>query len=111
VKAYRIYAVGVVQGVGFRPYVKLLADRVGVRGYVRNLGGGEVEIFVEGEGADVFVEALRRERPRAIVLEELLVEEAQPRGYKTFEILKSEERSSAPSNIPPDLAICDDCLA
>jgi len=36
-KAYRIYAVGVVQGVGFRPYVKLLADRLGVRGYVRNL--------------------------------------------------------------------------
>jgi hydrogenase maturation protein HypF len=110
-KAYRIYAVGVVQGVGFRPYVKLLADRVGVRGYVRNLGGGEVEIFVEGEGADAFVEALRRERPRAIVLEELLVEEARPMGHRAFEILKSEERSLALSNIPPDLAICDDCLA
>ena len=110
-KAYRIYVVGIVQGVGFRPFVKMLADRVGVRGYVKNLGGGEVEIFVEGEGADAFVEALRRERPRAIVIEELLVEEAEPRGYKTFEILKSEERSSAPSNIPPDLAICDDCLA
>lgn len=105
-----IYAVGIVQGVGFRPYVKMLADSLGVAGYVKNLGGGEVEIFVEGERAGEFVEALRNSRPRAIVLEELVVREAEPRGYRSFEILKSEEEARTPSNVPPDLAICEECL-
>ncbi|MCU7787542.1 carbamoyltransferase HypF [Pyrobaculum sp. 3827-6] len=108
--AFRIYAVGIVQGVGFRPYVKMLADSLGVRGYVKNLGGGEVEIFVEGERAREFIDALRDRRPRAIVLEELVVERAEPRGYAAFEILKSGEEARAPSNIPPDMAICDECL-
>lgn len=108
--AFKIYAVGIVQGVGFRPYVKILADRLGVRGYVKNLGGGEVEIFVEGEGAEEFIKALKDERPKAIILEELIVERTEPQGYATFEILKSGEEAQAPSNIPPDLAICEECL-
>ncbi|WP_052883055.1 carbamoyltransferase HypF [Thermoproteus tenax] len=109
-RAYRIYVVGIVQGVGFRPFVKLLADRLGVKGYVRNLGGGEVEIYVEGDGAGAFVEALKRERPRAVELDEVLVEEAEPLGLKDFVILKSEASRRSLSMIPPDLAICDECL-
>ncbi|RLG04618.1 MAG: hypothetical protein DRN54_00545, partial [Thaumarchaeota archaeon] len=48
-KAVRVYVVGMVQGVGFRPFVRRAAKLSGVRGYVRNLGGGEVEIRVEAE--------------------------------------------------------------
>lgn len=109
-RAFKIYAVGIVQGVGFRPYVKMLADSLGVAGYVKNMGGGEVEIFVEGERAAQFVEALWNSRPRAIVLEELIVQEAEPQGRRSFEILKSDVEARTPSNVPPDLAICEECL-
>lgn len=108
--ALRIVVVGVVQGVGFRPYVKHLAERFGVRGYVRNLGGGEVEIWAEGEGAEDFLRAFRDERPPAILVEELRVERAEARGYREFSIERSEGSRRARSIIPPDMAICEECL-
>ena len=51
---------GIVQGVGFRPLVFRLASRLGLKGYVRNVGGSEVEVHVEGyEGSlDEFVRML-----------------------------------------------------
>jgi len=110
VVAYRIYAVGVVQGVGFRPFVKVLADKLGVRGYVKNLGGGEVEIYVEGTRAGEFIKALLEQAPPAIVLEEVKIEEVKPLGFSEFKILTSETVKRRPSMIPPDIAICDECL-
>jgi hydrogenase maturation protein HypF len=109
-RAYRIYAVGIVQGVGFRPYVKMLADRLGVSGYVKNLGGGEVEIYVEGGEASEFMRALLANAPPVIRLEEVRVEEVEPLGAAGFRIEGSEMARKRPSMIPPDLAICDDCL-
>jgi len=109
-RAYRIYAVGIVQGVGFRPYVKILADRLGLGGYVKNLGGGEVEIYLEGDKADEFLKALQKERPPAIALEELRVEPAEHLGLSEFRILASETAKKKPSMVPPDMAICDECL-
>jgi hydrogenase maturation protein HypF len=110
-KALRVYVVGIVQGVGFRPYVEHLARRLGLAGYVRNLGGGEVEIYVEGEGVDEFLEEFKRNRPAAIAVEELKAYEETPKGLTGFKIIKSSEEAREPSAIPPDLAICDDCLA
>lgn len=48
-KAYKIRVVGVVQGVGFRPFVYRLARSLNLKGYVVNLGGSEVEVHVEGD--------------------------------------------------------------
>ncbi len=77
---------GIVQGVGFRPYIKVLADKYGgVKGYVRNLGGGEVEVFVEGgdEGAvNNFISDFLSNRPRAIYIEEYSVTSEEPRGIQ-----------------------------
>ncbi|HIP85146.1 MAG TPA: hypothetical protein EYH17_00710, partial [Pyrodictium sp.] len=47
-KAFRIRVTGIVQGVGFRPFIHRIAMLAGVVGYVQNLGGSEVEIYVEG---------------------------------------------------------------
>ncbi|MCG2880902.1 MAG: carbamoyltransferase HypF [Vulcanisaeta sp.] len=110
--ARKIRVVGIVQGVGFRPYVKLLADKYGVKGYVRNLGGGEVEIHVEGprDAVESLINEFLTRRPSAIYIEESEVVEAELIGFTSFEILESKTERSAISMIPPDLAICDECL-
>ena len=54
-KARKVLTQGIVQGVGFRPYVYRLASDLNLKGYVRNLGN-VVEIIIEGENAELFIE-------------------------------------------------------
>ncbi|AKG39230.1 MAG: carbamoyltransferase HypF [Infirmifilum sp.] len=110
-KAIRLHVSGIVQGVGFRPHVYRIATKLGLRGYVVNLGGSEVEIWVEGDPVLVekFPEVLRRETPPSAEIEEIQVEEVVPRGYPSFEIRKSGKVLTKISMIPPDLGMCDDC--
>jgi len=104
---------GVVQGVGFRPFVYRIALENNLRGYVKNVGDGSVEIEVEGsrEGIEKFVLKLFSEKPPLAKIEEIkrtdFDDEIQ---YESFKVLKSdfEERPSA-SLIPPDIGICEDC--
>jgi len=111
-KALRIVVVGVVQGVGFRPFVARVARESGVAGFVRNLGGGEVLIHVEGEDGAVrkFLELLWSKLPPPAELLSVKVEEAQPLGLRSFEITKSSSEALARSIVPPDIAICEHCL-
>lgn len=110
--AYRLLVVGVVQGVGFRPFVYRLASKLGISGYVRNIGGSEVEIYIEGseESLKKFIEDLRRTAPPVTMIEELMVIPVESLGLKDFRILPSAEEAVKYSMIPPDIGICDDCL-
>ncbi|RLE55780.1 MAG: carbamoyltransferase HypF [Thermoprotei archaeon] len=112
VKAFRITVSGIVQGVGFRPFIHRLALSLGLTGYVRNLGGSEVEIWIEGseEAIRKFIERLRSEKPPSAKIEELRIEEVECRGFTEFKILRSSEEISGISMIPPDIAICRYCL-
>ncbi len=112
VRALRLRLVGIVQGVGFRPFVYRLAVSRGLAGYVVNLGGAEVEVHVEGpvEAIASFVRGLVEEKPPPARILEAEVEEARPLGLRRFEIRRSEKRSSRRSMIPPDIGICRDCL-
>lgn len=111
-RALKVYVSGIVQGVGFRPFTHRIARKSGVRGTVRNLGGSEVEIHVEGDDGQVekFMELLRDERPPPALIEDLKVVRAKVTGYRGFEILKSGESMVRASMIPPDMGICDECL-
>lgn len=111
-RALKIRVVGIVQGVGFRPFVYRLAVSRGVSGYVLNLGGSEVEIYVEGPGHAVasFLKGLNSEKPPPARIEEIDIEEVKPMGLRGFEIRRSERRKSKRSMIPPDFGICRDCL-
>jgi len=113
VKALRIYVAGRVQGVGFRPFIHRIALEARVSGRVRNLGGGEVEIWVEGRGESVerFLKLLRERMPPPAEVEELKVEEVEPNGFEGFKILESSGRRVLASSLPPDLGICESCLA
>ena len=111
----RLIAVeGIVQGVGFRPYVHRLAAANALRGFVRNNAGG-VLIDVEGHTAQVdeFCRLLTLAPPALATIACVHVEPAAPRAYDEFRIAASDASSGdrAIATVPPDVATCDACLA
>ena len=108
--AKRIHATGVVQGVGFRPFVFGLATELGLRGWVCNTSAG-VDIVIEGEAGPVgrFVESLSGRTPRLARIDEIVSQDAAPSGYARFEIRESERIEGAVQPVSPDVAICSDC--
>jgi hydrogenase maturation protein HypF len=110
-RAFRLSVFGVVQGVGFRPAVYRLALDHGLRGWVKNAGGG-VEIHIEKpalSGAEAFASDLERRLPPLARIESLTVRPAAFRGYRAFSVRKSRggERFVF---ISPDIATCPACL-
>ena len=114
VRRYRISLEGVVQGVGFRPFVKKLADRLRVPGIAFNTAGGlvvEIETAREDE-AGRFLSILQSEAPAAARIERCAMESVAPAaGYDSFNILASVARDQNFTLISPDLATCPECLA
>jgi len=102
---------GIVQGVGFRPFVYNLATRLNLKGWVRNTSAG-VDIEVDGENdvLDSFVKSLRHEAPSLARIDELRASFQNVRGFRSFDIIHSEVLEGAFQPIAPDVAICDDCL-
>ena len=110
-KRLRLQVNGIVQGVGFRPFLHRLARRFALAGWVRNTAAG-VEGELEGQAAALaaFVQALRREAPPLAVVEEIKTEYlAAPAGYRGFAIRPSAAGAAA-TLIAPDLAPCAACL-
>ncbi|SEK26527.1 hydrogenase maturation protein HypF [Methanobrevibacter gottschalkii] len=108
-KTLKILTQGIVQGVGFRPYVYRLAVELNLKGHVRNLGN-VVEIIIEGENTKLFVERLTEELPPIAKINSMTVEVIDKGNYSNFEIVESGDSYSGISVIPPDIAICDNCL-
>lgn len=110
--ALRLIVQGIVQGVGFRPFIHRSAIAAKVKGYVRNVGGSEVEIFIEGPEKSVmeFLQILIKEKPPPALIEEIEIHEELPKGLKEFMILRSSTKAVKRSMIPPDFAICEYCL-
>jgi hydrogenase maturation protein HypF len=110
VKAARIKVNGVVQGVGFRPFVYRIAREYGVTGWVRNTSGN-VEIEVEGEGraVDKFIAALKAEAPPLSRIDHIDIAACPPQGYDKFEIRESVGKAGEYQLVSPDIATCSDC--
>ncbi|HID10696.1 MAG TPA: carbamoyltransferase HypF [Candidatus Latescibacteria bacterium] len=110
-RRWRIRVYGVVQGVGFRPFVYALAGRFGLSGYVRNDPKG-VEIEAEGEddSLEAFLEALREEAPSLSKVERVEVEPLPPAWFRGFAIRESGVEGDRRTLIPPDVATCPECL-
>ncbi len=102
---------GIVQGVGFRPFVYDLATRLGLHGFVRNRTG-DVLIEVEGESRslDRFLAELTTRPPPLARIDEVRWAPRSPRGDPHFRIEASEVDPAGPIFISPDVATCDDCL-
>ncbi|NTW54742.1 MAG: carbamoyltransferase HypF [Chlorobaculum sp.] len=108
----RIAVAGIVQGVGFRPFVWRLAQRFGLVGFIRNTGFG-VLIEVEGlpESLDRFEAALLDEAPPLARIDSLVRQQiASVEGESGFVILESSGGESMETLISPDIAVCKACL-
>jgi hydrogenase maturation protein HypF len=107
----RLTVRGVVQGVGFRPFVYGQAVRLGLSGFVGNDSSG---VFIEVEGAADLLEAFRQELrnnpPPLAHIEAIEVESLPASGAVEFTIVPSAAQANASTLISPDLSICADCL-
>ncbi|TFG68642.1 MAG: carbamoyltransferase HypF, partial [Anaerolineales bacterium] len=108
--AYRISITGVVQGVGFRPFVYNLAMSMGLHGWVLNHSGG-VDIEVEGQRDKLadFITALSTQAPPLATITGIRSLLVDPTHHTDFTIRHSEQLSGQYQLISPDVATCPDC--
>ncbi len=113
VRASRLRVGGIVQGVGFRPYVYGLATKLGLAGNVFNDSAGVViEIQGDAELIEEFCRTLRADPPPLARIESVDVEDLAPSaGLKEFRISSSRSESGQSSPISPDIATCAECVA
>jgi len=109
-KLAKIRVCGVVQGVGFRPFVYRLAHEYSLKGWVRNTSGN-VEIEVEGdeETLDNFLTDLETKAPPMARIEKVEAIFHPIKGYTDFEICLSLSQEGKYQLVSPDIATCDDC--
>jgi len=111
-KRVEIAITGIVQGIGFRPFIYNLAKKNLIRGWVLN---NEKGVFIDAESEDGnldrFIHDIPKLAPPLARIESLDVRSLQPQGYTTFEIKKSEEAEDKFVLISPDVATCDQCLS
>ncbi len=108
--ALHISVTGVVQGVGFRPFIHRLAVRHGLGGWVRN-EAGEVRIVAEGaaEGLRAFLIGIEAEAPPLARIDRLDVRSVAPDGLDGFRIVESQDQPDRRQPVSPDVALCADC--
>jgi hydrogenase maturation protein HypF len=108
----RVHVTGVVQGVGFRPFVYGLAGRLGLAGWVCNTSAG-VDIEVDGnlDALEAFKRALEQEAPPLARIDRIDFKVKQPGGFTVFEIVDSQAVPGGFQPVSPDVSICPDCLS
>jgi len=106
---------GIVQGIGFRPFVYQTAMKLGLTGFVRNQGDAGVLIVAEGLKKILlrFVDSLKYEKPYLAKYEDFQVTWSSSQDeFSIFEIQKSSKRKiGGVSYLPPDISICEKCLS
>jgi hydrogenase maturation protein HypF len=110
----KLNVTGIVQGVGFRPFIYRIAVRNDLAGYVRNRGDAGVEVLLEGEEEKIqsFMRDLTEQKPPLAQIEKINHTKLSGKNeYEHFTIFKSSiEAENSGSIIPPDIAICNQCL-
>lgn len=106
-----IHITGIVQGVGFRPFVYKTAQFYRLTGWVKNTSAG-VEIVINGDEKNVslFIDTLINDPPPLAHIDHIDIRSIEPDHYSDFSIDSSEDIASAFIPISPDISICDDCL-
>ena len=102
---------GLIQGVGFRPFIYRLATKTSLSGWVRNTNEN-VQVRVEGNRIhiDRFLKKLASEAPPASLVGEIFFKDMVPENFSSFTIRESDDISDEITGISPDIAVCGDCL-
>lgn len=102
---------GIVQGVGFRPFIHSLAERLQIKGEAWNdTAGVTIEAEATEDVLSEFVRLIQEELPALAYIRSLEYSESEHQGYKEFTISKSRHTEERIAFYAPDVALCDDCL-
>ncbi|MBD7910826.1 carbamoyltransferase HypF [Clostridium cibarium] len=105
-----ILVTGLVQGIGFRPYIYKIALKNNLKGFVKNSNVGVI-IDIEGEKSSIgnFLYQLKEGGPEALSIDKIVIEDKELINYKVFKIEKSSKESRGITFISPDLGTCKEC--
>jgi len=110
---YNLEITGIVQGVGFRPFLYNLARNHDLRGVILNRGNAGVSLTLQGnrENFEEFIDNIEKKKPSISYIEKLTIKESEiSETFTDLRIGKSEEGRGISLTLPPDVAICNDCL-
>ena len=109
--AYKIRISGIVQGVGYRPYIYKTAVDMNISGYVANTGG---EVLIHAEGIEheleAFTECLRKNHPEGSSVNSVDIILTEIKNFSDFRIVESIPNKQVSIAIPPDISICKKCI-
>ena len=108
---YKLTIYGIVQGVGFRPFIHKLVKKYNLYGWICNSNQG-VEMEIEGEDSDgrEFLKELKNHLPPLALIDDIRIKRLSCIGYSKFAIKKSKSNHRHPVILmPPDISICEDC--
>ena len=107
----KITVTGIIQGIGFRPFVYRVATKLGIHGFVANTPQGVIiEASGEKEQIDLFINLIEKEKPCHALIYNIEIENLKKPGYNDFSIKESVYIGEKTAFILPDLATCSECL-
>lgn len=110
-KTKKITINGIVQGVGFRPFIYNLANNMNIKGYVINSSKGVViEVNCDDDLLVKFIDNIKTKKPPQSEIYSINIEDVRSKRYDSFTIKMSRKENKTTATIPADLAICDDCI-
>jgi len=112
IKTYIINITGIVQGVGFRPFIFRLAQKFNLKGNVSNTTEG-VTVKINSSDADItnrFISDIKNLKPPASIIEDLNIEDGHFKNYRSFKIIKSKNKEGKFQLVSPDIATCKLCI-
>ncbi len=110
-KTYLIEIKGLVQGVGFRPFIFRLAKELKLSGWVSNTNQGvKIGVRTSLESLSLFLKRIEHEAPPASDIYSVHHQEVAQEDYAEFVIRESEDTSDQVTEVSPDIAVCTDCL-
>ena len=105
-----IHISGIVQGVGFRPFVYNLALNNNLSGWVRNSANGvDIEVTGEQDALDAFISEITHSPPPLAIIDSIETQSINQNNFKSFEIIQSNDNPNDFIPVSPDMAICKDC--
>jgi len=110
---FEIIIQGLVQGVGFRPFIYLLAEEMGIKGSVANRNNGVIILAeLSEEQKDEFIRRIRSEHPPTASIQRIEIRKLREGGkvFTNFSIVASYSESEEVTQVAPDIAVCEDCL-
>lgn len=112
IQGRKILVTGIVQGVGFRPFLYTQAKNNHITGWVRNSSSG-VEIITNGseDNINLFLDSIRKNHPPLARIDSIQTYDIPPDGFSSFEIIESFAMDGDFLPISPDVSICQDCIS